>query len=80
MAVRKPWSAVVTHGPHWARYRLQLDVTDLIRLRNALASLNTDQVAGPDMAALIDIFWQLDTEVEALPPEVRELIRQEQTQ
>lgn len=70
---RKPWSPVVTQGPHWAQYRLQLDVTDLIRLRDTLGS-----IAAPPWSRLHDIYRQLDAEVRAIPADHIQLIRQEQ--
>lgn len=74
---RKPWSPVVTQGDHWAQYRLQLDITDLIRLRHALRVYLTrsDPFAyGP----MYDLYLQLNKEVRALPADHLELIRQEQ--
>lgn len=73
---RKPWSPVVTQGPHWAQYRLQLDIADLIRLRDALGRLDLVM----DGRELFDIYRQLDAEVQAIPADHLELIRQEQQQ
>lgn len=75
---RKPWSPVVTQGDHWAQYRLQLDVTDLIRLRDALCGMLVDAPGPASVHPLFDMFVQLRAEVEAIPADHLELIRQEQ--